>query len=121
MKPLTALFTIVALALLLIGPSGCRTEGVEIHSYEGKPREQKYELDEIKDRAKDLRPGMAKLDVLLRLGSPAIRDNERWVYLPSRTATFIPGEALEVRFDERGRYIKTQWQPVIGGERIITE
>jgi outer membrane protein assembly factor BamE (lipoprotein component of BamABCDE complex) len=121
MNRASTILSILALALLISLPTGCRSEGVEIHSYEGKPREQKYDLDEVKRRAKDLQPGMAKLDVLLRLGSPAIRENTRWVYLPSRTGTIIPADALEVRFDTGGRFVETKWQPVIGGERIITQ
>jgi len=110
---LFAFTTVFALA-------GCRTESVETEVAGGKPPYQRFAFDEVKERAKELRPGMSKTGVLLLLGSPARREADSWIYLPSRPGTLLPAEALEVEF--RGdRYETHTFQPVIVGERIITD
>jgi outer membrane protein assembly factor BamE (lipoprotein component of BamABCDE complex) len=104
----------------LLALAGCRTESVETEVAGGKPPYQRFAFDEVKERAKELRPGMSKTGVLLLLGSPARREADSWIYLPSRPGTLLPAEALEVEF--RGdRYETHTFQPVIAGERIITD
>jgi outer membrane protein assembly factor BamE (lipoprotein component of BamABCDE complex) len=111
---------VVACAGWAVAGAGCRTEGVETYTYDGKPQNQLYELDAVKQRVARLERGMSKMQVLLTLGSPAKRQADRWVYLPSRTGTIVPAEALEVRF-VNDRYVEHRWQPIVVGERIITE
>jgi outer membrane protein assembly factor BamE (lipoprotein component of BamABCDE complex) len=97
--------------------SGCQTQGVETYTYAGKPANQRYELEEVERRLELLQPGMAKIDVLLNLGSPAIEEHDRWIYLPSRTGTIIPAEAIRVDFQGQA-YAGWKKQPIILGERV---
>lgn len=97
---------------------GCHTESVETETYAGQPANQKYDFDEVKKRAKQLKPGMTGYNVLILLGSPAKKEGDAWVYLPSRTGAILPAEALQVNF-ERGRYVSHKFQPIIGAERVI--
>ncbi len=106
--------------LMSLAIAGCASDSVQLKSYEGAPPNQKYEIGEVISRARQLEPGMAKLDVLLRLGSPAERHGDHWLYLPSDPGVLIPQQALVVKF-ERGRYLLHKKQLVTLGERIILE
>ena len=78
---------------------------------------QRYTFSEVKRRTANLIPGMSRRDVLIRLGSPAHRAGDDWVYLPERPGVILPAEALRVRF-ERGRYTNHAYEPIILGERL---
>jgi len=110
-------FLLVTLLLGLLMTAGCQTQGVETETYAGKPAKQRYPLSEVEDRLDELRPGMAKVEVLLVLGSPAIEEPDHWIYLPSRTGTVIPAEAIRVDF-RSGTYTGWKKQPIIFGERV---
>jgi outer membrane protein assembly factor BamE (lipoprotein component of BamABCDE complex) len=103
--------------VLLSTMAGCQTQGVETQTYAGKPANQRYDLTEVEKRLDQLQPGMGKIDVLLLLGSPAIEEPDRWIYLPSRTGTIIPAEAVRVDF-QGPRYTGWKKQPIILGERV---
>ncbi|MHC5023345.1 MAG: hypothetical protein ACYTGG_05470 [Planctomycetota bacterium] len=107
--------TIVVLSLALL--AGCAAETVDLTQYpEGNPQ-QKYEYKEVKRLSKQLRSGMTQLDVMILLGSPADRQPDRWIYLPSKPTFLLPTEGLEVRF-QRGMYLSHKTTPIVFGERI---
>lgn len=110
----------LALSVLIALLAGCTSESVKLESYEGPPPGQRYEIKEVLRRAKELQPGMAKYSVLLTLGSPAKREGDYWVYLPSDPGLIIPQQAMVVKFD-RDRYVEHRTQAVVAGERIILE
>jgi len=112
-------FLVVTLLTLWLGlAAGCSTRPVDMAVYEGAPPRQKYTLAEVTERLDNLEKGMAKLQVLLELGSPAKRQDEVWVYMPSDPGLIVPSRALAVRF-EHDRYVGHSMQPIIVGERII--
>ncbi len=112
-------FALIIVGLCLaVSLYGCRTESVEMETHAGQPVNQQHDFDEVKKRAKQLKVGMRSVDVLILLGSPAKKETNAWVYLPSRTGAIIPAEALQVNF-ERGRYVSHVYQPIVGAERII--
>lgn len=117
MRHLLKLCASGCLAALVLFSGGCQTEGVETRTYAGKPAEQRYELAEVEEKLDQLRSGMGKIDVLLLLGSPAIEEPDHWIYLPSRTGTIIPAEAVRVDFQGQ-RYMGWKKQPIILGERV---
>jgi hypothetical protein len=80
-------------------------------------RNQLNEYDKVKSLLPQLSVGMAGIDVLIILGSPASKDRQTWVYLPERPGFFIPAESLQVQFD-RGRYIGHKFVPIVLGENL---
>ena len=54
---------------------------------------QRYTFSEVKRRTANLIPGMSRRDVLIRLGSPAHRAGDDWVYLPERPGVGANGYA----------------------------
>lgn len=120
-----------ALSLLALLPSvaaipGCRTEPVPAYTSDGPPPNQKHPFDEVMQRTKQLRRGMPRGDVLIRLGSPAEirfadrRRSETWIYMPGRPAFLVPASALTVHFRD-GFYVKHEQTPIIFGERVVSE
>lgn len=106
-------------APLLIAPagfSGCATKPADANTYDGPPPNQKYTLDEVKKRARQLQVGMDRIDVAILLGSPAEIGPTTWRYLPSRPGFLLPTEILEVEFSGR-RYVSHRTRAVILGER----
>ena len=59
--------------VVAVGPglAGCKTESMSAYAYEDGHPKQKYAFNEVKKRAKALRPGMSRSDVLITLGSPS--------------------------------------------------
>lgn len=78
---------------------------------------QKYSLDEVRERLDELREGMSKREVLLTLGSPAIERKTYWEYWPERSGTLIPATAVRVLF-ERERYTGYRIVPIVLGEDL---
>jgi len=76
---------------------------------------QKYDLNEVKKRAKHLRRGMSKYHVLITLGSPAEKSYDKWVYRSSRAGLLLPTDRLHVQF-QSGRYVRHGTGLVILGE-----
>ena len=108
---------IVSLSLALALFCGCTAESIDLTQYPGGQPSQKYDYKEVKRLAKQLRPGMAQIDVMILLGSPAQRQADRWIYLPSKPTFLLPTEGLEVRF-RRGMYESYKTTPIIFGERL---
>lgn len=108
------------ISLVLVVIAGCTTDGVKLESYEGPPPGQRYDIGEVINRAKELAPGMTSYNVLLRLGSPAMREGDHWIYLPSDPGLLIPQQAMVVKFEGQ-RYVSHKVQAVVAGERIILE
>ncbi len=93
-KPMKTCFVLLMLML-----AGC----VNVDPQTGKtiPRgKQKYEFETVERRAKQLKDGMSKYDVLVLLGWPAETsgDGEIWTYLPERPAVLVPSHALQLTF-----------------------
>jgi hypothetical protein len=103
------------LALAIAG--GCQTLKMDSKTYKSAVANQKYDYGEVKRRLKELEPGTTQVEVLIKLGSPAERQRDNWIYLPSRLGLLLPAESLIVRF-ESGRYASHVFRPVILGERI---
>ena len=80
---------------------------------------QKYEFDEVVERAGELRDGLSRAQVLLMLGSPAEKDEggNVWVYLPERPGVLIPARALRLEF-ENGRLIDHGYRSIVLGQRL---
>jgi len=104
-------------ALLCLTPVAACTPREPVTGDVATPRGQRYTFDYVEQHADQLRAGMSQLDVLLLLGSPAERQGEDWVYLPSREGIVLPAQALRVEFDD-GRYVKHRYEPVVLGERL---
>lgn len=68
-------------ALLMVGLAGCAT-GSKGKAEGGRevPLEQRYDLETVKLRAAELKPGMPKSEVYLLLGAPAEYRGDTWVY-----------------------------------------
>lgn len=84
---------------------GCASQDVSADTAGGKPANQTFEIDEVKRRAKSITIGMPRQQVWLTLGNPAVKQDSRFVYLPSRTFTLVPAELYEVKFDN-GRVVE---------------
>jgi hypothetical protein len=117
----------VTRALLLgtvvaVGPAlgGCKTESMNAYAYEDGHPNQKYAFSEVKKRARGLRAGMSRSEVLITLGSPAEIRGNTWVYLPPKPGYVVPTELLEVRF-ERGRYVAHEFKVILFGQRPVPE
>ncbi len=82
--------------------------------------DQRYDFEQVTERAAYLQPGMSKGQVLILLGSPARRDNDLWVYVPERPALLIPAAAMNVRF-QSNRYVEHNFSPIVLGERIADQ
>jgi outer membrane protein assembly factor BamE (lipoprotein component of BamABCDE complex) len=103
-----------------VGPGlgGCKTESVSAYAYEDGHPNQKYAFNEVKKRAKGLRPGMSRSEVLITLGSPAETHGSTWVYLPPKPGYVVPTELLEVRF-QSGRYVSHEFRAIVFGQRPV--
>ena len=109
-----------AVAAVGSGVGGCKTESMSTYAYEGGHPNQKYAFAEVKKRARALRPGMSRSDVLITLGSPAEIRGGTWVYLPSTPGYVMPSELLEVRF-QSGRYVSHEFRPIVFGQRPVPQ
>jgi len=79
---------------------------------------QRFDLPEIKRRAKDLRPGMAKIEVAAIIGAPAESRYDVWIYKSlDRGGLIVPTSSLYVYFD-RGVYTHHNTKPVILSETV---
>jgi outer membrane protein assembly factor BamE (lipoprotein component of BamABCDE complex) len=76
---------------------------------------QKYPLDDVKRRLKDINPGMSKMEVMIFLGSPAQLSRNVWVYQSNRAGILIPAESLHVNFVD-GVYVSHQFKTIILGK-----
>lgn len=103
-------------ASLCIAPGCESTEEVTTGEAQAESS-QKYDYTYVKEQAGRLEPGMSKAEVLIVLGSPAVRDPARWVYRPKRSGLIVPAEAMVVRF-EQGRYVSHSFQPIVLGEQL---
>ncbi len=86
-------------ALIALILAGC----VNINPETGRPTPrsgQKYEFATVEHQAEQLQDGMARLEVLMLLGSPAEKsaDDNIWVYLPERPAWLLPSRSLRLVF-----------------------
>jgi len=117
MKQHAELVAALILALGMCAVAGCdTTEEVTVEQAQAESA-QKYDYKYVKDQAERLEPGMSKAEVLIALGSPAVREPARWVYRPKRSGVVVPAEAMVVRFD-RGRYVSHTFQPIVLGEQL---
>lgn len=107
----------VAGVMLAGWSAGCRTEAMDPHYYEQGNPYQRYSLEEVKQRMVSIKPGMPRLEVLVRLGSPAENRGDTWLYLPDKPNFLIPGEYLEVRF-AGDVYVSHRLRPILFGERV---
>ncbi len=109
-------------AALAVGPGlgGCKTESMSPYAYDDGHPNQKYAFSEVKKRAKGLRPGMPRSDVLITLGSPAEVRGNTWVYLPPKPGYVVPTELLEVRF-QSGRYVSHEFKAIVFGQRPVPQ
>lgn len=104
--------------LTLVGCSlGCRTEAMDLNTYEQGNPYQRYSFAEVKQRAATIRAGMPRLEVLVRLGSPAENRGDTWLYFPERPNLLLPDEYLEVKFDG-DVYVAHRFLPILLGERV---
>ena len=118
----------VALSLLMVGllsivlpmaGVGCKPTPVGDDAAVGSDRYyQKYELSEVRKRAKELKPGMSKGQVLIILGSPAIKAQSHWDYVDNRPGAIIPAMTLRIEFDEAGVYVKKRDVAVVFGGNV---
>ena len=111
---LTAVFTVV---LGASATAGCTTTDDGLSREVAATAYQKHGYDEVKRRAKNLRAGMTKYDVLVLLGSPARKEYDRWEYQPKQSALIVPAEAMIVRF-EGNRYVRHDFAPIVLGEQF---
>ena len=100
------------------GLGGCKTESMSAYAYEDGHPNQKYPFNEVKKRARGLRPGMSRSEVLITLGSPAEVHGNTWVYLPPKPGIVMPTELLEVRF-RSGRYVSHEFKAIVFGQRPV--
>ncbi len=107
-------------AVVLAVAAGCKTESMSPYVYEGGHPKQKYEFKEVKRRARGLRPGMPRSEVLIALGSPAEVHGDTWVSLPQNPGYVIPTELLEVRF-RSGRYSSHEFKAIVFGQRPVPQ
>ena len=106
------------LAAVLLTLAGC--VALDPETGEVLPRgNQRYEFAEVEREAEKLELGMSRAEVLLLLGSPAERDDEKglWVYLPERPGILIPARALQLRY-ERGRLAEFGYHTIVLGQRL---
>lgn len=106
-----------ALAATLALSGGCVTSDAERDRYTERTLNQKYTLDEVKRRLKDVRIGENKMSVATKLGSPAEFRGTQWVYYPERPGLFLPTEALVVKF-EGNRYAGYETNPIVLSEEL---
>jgi outer membrane protein assembly factor BamE (lipoprotein component of BamABCDE complex) len=106
--------------VVAVGPGlgGCKTESMSAYAYDDGHPNQKYAFNEVKKRAKGLRPGMSRSEVLITLGSPAETHGNTWVYLPEKPGYVMPTELLEVRF-QSGRYVSREFKAIVFGQRPV--
>jgi hypothetical protein len=115
-----AAFVLGPVLLVTVIGGGCKTEPMDPYVYaEGHPK-QKYEFKEVKRRARSLRPGMPRGEVLITLGSPAEVRGDTWVYLPEKAGYVLPTELLEVRF-QSGRYVSHEFKAIVFGQRPVPD
>ncbi len=109
-------------AALAVGPGlgGCKTESMSAYAYDDGHPNQKYAFKEVKKRAKALRPGMSRSDVLITLGSAAEVHGNTWVYLPPKPGYVVPTELLDVRF-QSGRYVSHEFKAIVFGQRPVPQ
>ncbi len=116
--PILLLWPLLCLLLLTSAPSGCATTPSPPEDPRRGVEYQAYDLDTVKRNLKDLQPGAPKLEVLSRLGSPAVQQPDYWEYWPKdRPGVILPAEAIRIEF-ERGRYLRHRSVPIILGERL---
>jgi hypothetical protein len=104
------------IAGLLVG-GGCSADANPPLSEPTPTAYQKYPLDEVQKRAKELEPGMPRVQVLLLLGSPAEKQPHQWIYRDSREGLLLPTSSLVVEF-ENGKYTRHHTVPVVLGEEL---
>ena len=103
-------------AVLAVLP-GCRQEKDDGLYEVDQTAFQKYDYQTVRERAKQLRPGMSKLEVVLLLGSPAQKEPTVWRYMQKRDGLLLPSEALHVHF-QGNAVVDHKYVPIILGERL---
>ncbi|MFW5682912.1 MAG: hypothetical protein ACOC1G_07900 [Phycisphaeraceae bacterium] len=109
--------SLAALGIACASLAGCVTEQRSAEPYAKAAVNQKYAMDEVRDRLDQLEPGMSKPAVLMQLGSPAIQRETYWEYRPERSGTVLPAAAVRVHF-ENDRYTGHEDVPIVLGEDV---
>ncbi len=99
------LAAILLSALPLAALPACRTPMEAATAYELARRQQKYSLEVVRERAKQLEVGMTRIEVLTLLGSPGVDRDRRWIYVPDEGGAIVPVFSLLIEFDAYGRYV----------------
>ena len=104
--------------LALLVCSLCACVNVDPDTGRTIPRgNQKYEYAKVKEKAKGLKAGMTRLQVLTLLGSPAETQGSVWMYLPERSAILVPSSALRLEFE--GQILKQhEYRTIVLGQRL---
>lgn len=116
-RPASRGLSLTAAAIAIPLFAGCVADEPGAEPYVQAAVHQKYTLDEVRERLDQLQPGMTKRDVLLTLGSPAIRRETYWEYWPERSGRMLPTTAVRVLFEEQ-RYTGRRIVPIVLGEEL---
>jgi hypothetical protein len=109
--------TAAAIAIAIPSLAGCVADDPAAEPHVQAAVNQKYSLGEVRERLDKLEPGMTKREVLLTLGSPAVRRGTYWEYWPERSGTMLPATAIRVLF-EGELYAGRRIVPIVLGEEL---
>lgn len=89
--------TTALIVTVLLAATACSS--TDIHTPSRAHPQQKYALGAVRQRVKELQPGMSRMEVMIRLGSPATQKTSTWIYKPEDEGLgIIPREVLIVSF-----------------------